>query len=906
MRGSRIWAAVYRLSLRLYPRSLRDGWSDEMLRAFEDAYADHRRRGGWAAPVFAMRAVWDVMRSSRRERANREERRFAGRGTADLGLDVRIAWRSLVRTPLFTAAAVLVLALGIGANGALFSAMRATVLSKLPFPESGRLVLLDLTHASTTRPGDAPTPTSWSWRKFEILEETPGRLADPVAAYGMRTVTLTGDGDPVRLTVELVSVDYFEVLQVRPRVGRDFSSEDERENRLLAILSDGLWRERFGGDAGVIGRVVTLNGRPVEVIGVGAASFRGLTGQADMWLTIQTGAEVVAPFLVEEAYAHWLSVLGRIVPGATLEALQSQMQATGVAVEAAYPDSDPTAVRGGGARLLEQARVNRQARRAVIVLAAAAGLVLVIACANLAGLLLARGRQRERETAVRLALGGGRWRAARSALVESLLLAGLGGLAGGLVAWVLASWMVRVWPDRFLNGDGNIRFVEASAVQPDWALLAASAILALLTGVLCGIAPALAASRRAPALTLRAGSAALESRRGRADARSVLVAVELAAALVLLAGTGMMVASFARLQSVDRGMDTSNVLAFYWSLPRGSEWASRPYDFQATLLERLERVPGITSASVGCSIPLGGHCVISTVRQAGDRRYREGERPRIGVHYISQSYFETLGARLVAGRLPGDTDGRDSPPVVVLNRTAAQRLFPGEEAIGRHVGVAADPTSESPAQVIAVVDDILHGPPERGFMPEAYFSIRQAPFASVALVRTGVDPSALVPEIRAVMASIDESLPIFRLRTLEEMDAENTGDTRVLLMLLVAFGGLALVLAATGLWAIVAFAVSSRRREMGIRMTLGAEPGRVVTLVMGKAAAIVAAGLLTGGLGAWWLSRLLESLLYEVRRTDPAPFLAAATVLATVALLAAWLPARRATRVDPLETLRTD
>lgn len=898
-----MWEGLYRVSLRLYPRRLRERYGAEMLAAFAAA---RELRGGWNRWWYSVRALWDVVTSAAEERGRRVDAggRRRRRSGGEFGTDLRIAARSLSRSPLFTVSAVVVLALGIGANGALFSALRATLFGGLPFPEADRLVLLDLTDASTLRPAEAARAFPWSWPKFGVLEATAGRLADPVAAYATRTATLVEGGEPTRLTMEVSSPDYFNVLGVQPSAGREFEGADEADGVLRAVLSDGLWRSRFGGSPSVIGRVVELSGKPVEVIGVAPSGFRGLSGRADLWVTIHTGATLVAPFLVGGAQAHWLNGIGRLVAGASLESLRAQMRSVGEAAEAAYPDPDPTVVRSGNARLLADARVNREARRAVLVLTVAASLVLLIACANLAGLLLARASRRGRETAVRLALGGGRWRVARAALAESLLLSAVGGLAGVAVAWAAAGWIVRAWPERFLDGGWNLRFVDAQAMGPDWSVLVASAVLAVLTGVLCGLGPALAATRRAPAGALRAVPDGPRPRGGRPDARSLLVALELAAALVLLAGTGLMVTSFRRLQSVDRGIDTHNVLSFQWSLPRGSTWD--PAEFQAALLEGLARIPGVAEATTGCSVPLGGHCMITRVRSADGREIGDADRKPIGVEYIAANYFETLGARLLRGQVFDGTERPDTRPVVILNRQAAETFFPDGNALGGTLTMGADPATDTPAEVIGIVGDILYDRPEQGTMPQAYFSFRQVPDGSTAFVRGTTDPLALVPAIRDVVQSLDPELPIFSVRTLDDMETRVTGDTRIVLTLLLAFAGLALVLTTTGIWAVVAYSVSLRRREMGIRMALGAGPRGVVRLVVRRAVGIVSAGVIAGLLGAWWLTRLLQALLYDVSGDDPRPLFGAAVLLAAVALLAAWLPARAATRVDPLETLRAD
>ncbi|HLE83054.1 MAG TPA: ABC transporter permease, partial [Thermoanaerobaculia bacterium] len=372
--------------------------------------------------------------------------------TSEIGQEAKVALRTLRRAPGFALAAVLVLALGIGANVAIFSAVEATLLTPPPFPEPERLVLLDLTDASTERP-EPPRPFPWSYPKLRILAEAADRLADPVAAYAVRPLTLTGAGEATRVSVEVVTPDYLEVLGVAPALGRDLEAADDLPGaEPVALLSHALWRERFGADPAVVGGIVTLNGTPVAVAGVAPPGFRGLSGDAELFLPVHAGASLIAPFLVSGAQAHWLQAVGRLRPEASLAALGSQMAAIGEAAEAAFPDSDPTVVRSGGARSLEEARTHPQARRSLLVLSAAAMLLLLVACANLAGLFLARAGARSRETAVRIALGAGRWRVARGVLAESLLLAAAGGVLALLVARAGVDLLAAAWPERFLYG----------------------------------------------------------------------------------------------------------------------------------------------------------------------------------------------------------------------------------------------------------------------------------------------------------------------------------------------------------------------------------------------------------------------------------------------------------------------
>ncbi len=822
--------------------------------------------------------------------------------------DLKLAGRTLRRSPGFTGAAILVLALGIGANAAIFSAVKATLLAPPPFPDPQRLVVLNLTDSSTTDPGPARS-FIWSYPKYRVMAETEGRLADPVAAYARRTLTLTGQGDATVVTTELVTPDYLDVLGITPMLGRDFAASDDVDGAPpTVLLSHGIWQDRFGADPGVVGRSVTLNGRAATVIGVAPAGFRGLTGQARMWAPIHTGAQLITPILVRGAQAHWLLAIGRLRPGATATAMDEQMHAIGRTIAETYPDSDPTVIRGGNAESLMEARVNPQARRSLLVLSAAAALLLLVACGNLAGLLVARASARVRETAVRVALGAGRWRVARTLLTESVLLAALGGAAAMLVARFGTDALVAAWPARFLDGGWNLRFADLDRIRVDGWVLAFTGALALAAGILFGAVPALSALRVRPGRALREGAAGAVGGRSTWDVRSALVAGEMALALVLLVGAGLLLRSLGQLNAVDRGYTPGNLVTFDVSLPSTSRWADDRAGFYEDYLNRLRGIPGVESAAMGCVAPVSGHCMITGVREAGDRSWPEGSRPAIGVHYVSDGFFSTLGIPVLEGRDFGPQDQRDSPPVIVLSQEAARQLFPDGGALGRRVAMGTELTSDegSYAQVVGIVGDVLFDRPENGIMPEAFISHRQEDGYGTFFLRTRGEPMAAVPAARAALAEIDPDVPLASVETLDQVEAGASAETRSLGGLLAVFAALALIMACTGVWAVVAYAVSRRTRELGLRVALGAEPGQVVGLVMRKGLTLALAGAALGGLGAWAATRLLRSLLYDVAPSDPTAFVGGVAALLLVAGLAAWIPARRATRLDPMEALRAD
>lgn len=823
--------------------------------------------------------------------------------TGEWMTDLRVAARVLRKSPAFTAAAVIVLALGIGANAAVFSAVKATLLAPPPFPDPDRLMLLDLTASDD---GAEPRAMPWSYPKFRMLEETEGLSADLLAAYAVRSVTLTGSGDAAVLPSEIVTPDYLDVLGIDPVVGRDLVAGDDTEGSApVVLLSHAVWRDRFGGDPDAVGGSITLNGRTVQIVGVTPAGFHGVSGQGRLFMPVHAGAQLIAPFLTSAAQAHWMRAVGRLAEGAELRVLQDQLAAAGAAIAETWPDPDPSMVISAAAQPLVDARMNPQARRSLVVLSAAAALLLLVACANLAGLLVARASRRRKETAVRTALGAGRWRVARSAIVESLLLSALGGAAAVVVARFGADWLVRAWPGRFVDGSWNVQFADLASVQVDGGVLLFAAGTALLAGLVFGALPALAALRTSPGETLREGTgASLGGSRGGIDLRTGLVAAEVALALVLLVGAGLLLRSLDELASVERGYERGGLLVFDVPVPRTSDWADDAAGFHDSFVERITALPGVESAGVGCIAPVSGHCMITGVASAGDRSWPEGSRPSLGVHYVGDDYFRTLGVRLVQGRTFAAEDQAESRPVAVLSEMAARELFPEGGALGRTIESGA--SSEGRAEVVGIVGDVLYDRPERGMMAEMYLSHRQSDSYGTYLVRARGEPLALVPAIRSALAAIDPDIPLVRARSMEDIEADVSADTRILSTLLVAFGALALLLACTGVWAMVSFAVAQRTRELGLRVALGAAPGKVVALVVRGGTRATVVGLALGAAAAWFASRLLESLLFDVPTRDPLAFLGGAAVLAAVATLAAWMPARRATRIDPMEALRAE
>lgn len=917
----RLLRTAFDVTLLAFPADFRRRHAGEMRAAFREQLARRRPGGAREGVSFALRASWDAVRQGWTERTRRGP--LPGHGNRDprggrrggmvegIGGDVRHALRALERAPGFTVAAIGVLALGIGANTTVFSALKVAILAPPPYPAAGRLVVADLTRGR--RDEGAPDPSPWSYPKFQRFLEAEGRLVEPAAGYAQRSATLTDPGDPALLPVELVSPGYLRILGGEPAVGRAFGPDegDASDPRLVAILSWATWRDRFGGDPGAVGRSITLNGKRLEVVGVAPRDFAPLSGEVALWIPMATAAELFNSFMIRGAYAHWLHVVGRLRDGATLEQARAQMASIGSGIAEAFPEDDANVVYGADVRPFAQVRVNGQARAAVLLLSIAAALVLLVACANLSGLLLARAKRHARDAAVRVAVGASRWRLIRASLVESAMLAVLGGSAGVLVAVWGTRAMAAAWPSQFLrSGDGEMRVMDPGSLAMDPTILGFALAATAATALLVGLAPAFRASRANVADRLRDGGGS--TRRGRRrtalDGRAALVGAQVALALVLLVGAGLVGRSMKRLLAVDLGFESADLLTFSYTIPRTDAWADDADAFHTRVLERLGTLPGVTDVSVGTP-PLTGHWSITLVQDVrGQDPIPQGKGPRIGVHLVGDDYFRTLAIPVLSGRALDARDGTDAHPTLVLNRTAAEELFPGESPIGRSIkiGISADGKDDH-AEVVGVVGDVRYGPPDEELMPEAYYALREFGDRSVSvLVRTTGDPMSLLPAVHGVLRALNPELALFGATTGDDLVARATGDRRVVLVLLALFAAVTILLAATGTWGVVAYAVADRRRELGLRMALGARGRSVVGMVLRQSVLTAAVGLLTGlGIAALG-ARLLEAFLYRTSARDPVSYLGAAALLLGVVLAASWLPGRRATRVDPTEALRSE
>jgi len=844
----------------------------------------------------------------------RTRRRIMRTVFRDFTRDVRLALRGLRRVPGFTLAAVLILALGLGANITTFSALKLAVLTPPPFPESDRLVNVDLTRAAE----GGPRTSRWAYPYLQTLVDWPDRLIDPVAGYRQRVATLTGFGPASQLSIEIVSPDYFRVVGQPLVLGRGFVPEeaDPAQPHRTVVVSTAFWHSRMGSDPDACGREITLNGDGYRVVGVAPTGFTGLSGETTLWLPLGAYAEF-QPGVLEQSYNHVTWVVGRLRPGATLAAAEAQMEVVGQAIATEWPRDDSY---GAGVRSLSEAWQNPEARTAAVVLALASGLVLLVACANLAGLLYTRARKQVREGAIRRALGASRWHLIRLHLTESVIIALLGGLAGlGLSVWGL-HLLAAAWPDHFLQGTGSgIQVINTDGLALDAGVIGFTLLLSLGSALLVGLIPALRLSSIRLTDHLKKGAGVTRDRRGRfgLNQQAVLVSGQVALALLLLVGVGLMGSSVSRLLGVDEGFRTERLLCFDFSSPQtvprmdptdAATWRahiSLSAQFDDRIQERLSARPefeGITFASAsvlyGFNAVLGVHVTddpSDTPRQAS-----------IGIVPVADNYFGLLDIPMLSGRGFLPSDGLNGSCVAVLNQAAAALLFPDQDPVGRRIASGFSLPGRETAEVVGVVGDIMYTSPTQDRWPVAYYSLRERRFGSFAVVRTTGDPRRHVHLIQGELFALDPTVAISNIATLDELMTRSVGDRGLIFWLLLIFSSLTVLLAAIGTWGVVTCSVTERRRELGVRVALGAQVGHVLARVLRQSVFAALMGILVGLLGAWAGSRVLETFLWNTSAHDPRIFLGAGALLFVLVLLASYLPARRVLRIDPVEALRAE
>jgi len=803
--------------------------------------------------------------------------------------------------------AIIILALGIGANGTVFSIMDATLLRALPFEDPNALVDVTLT-APAQRGRPARADMVWSYPKYQTFVGAQ-RVFSTAATYRSGGATLLSEDAALRLATEQVGAAYFRTLGIQPALGRDFGPEDDHgpDAPGVVILSDMLWRSHFGGDPAVLGRQMRLGGVAATVIGVGPRGFRGLTGRAELWVNIGS-------FNADELTQRWShshNVVARLAPGTSFERARAEVERLGAVIDAAHPPPGADAEGlGATARPLNAIRADPALARTVVVLGVAVGLVLLIACVNLANLLLARAMGRERELAVCLAIGARRGHIVATLLAESAVLGLAGGVLGLALTWLGVQGLASLWTG--MAGAVANRFDGLTAMGLGGIGLSSAVVCFLvgtsvLTALLVGLLPALRASRPNLAGALHGAAGATSVGGARLTLRDGLVAAQVALAVTLLVGAGLLIRSMGNLLATDAGVEPEGVATARIAMAAEAYQPDSAVVFYSQLLERVRGLPGVTSAAIGNCPPLNGGCNATVIWFRDRPEVAEGQEPLVGVHTVSPGWFETLGVRLLRGRDFTDADRLGGPKVVLINETAARAFYPNEDPIGRPIAVGQGGYHEGSTEIIGIVSDVRFSILEEAPNRDVFLPYLQAPRASAMLfLRAAGDPERLLGPLRALLRELDPRLPVYDIRTMPDRMALATVRPRYTTWVLGTFAAAALALAAVGIYALLSFEVARRRKEIGIRMALGSGSGRVVRGVMGRGLTLAAVGILLGIPLAMVLSRFLASLLFGVTPGDPLTYVGISLLLGLVAATATLLPARAATRVNPMEAIRSE
>jgi putative ABC transport system permease protein len=800
---------------------------------------------------------------------------------ATLFKDIQYGIRSLLKQPGFTTVAIITLALGIGANSAMFSAVNSVLLQPLSFPESERIVLLE-----GVNPRQGITRSNMSVPDFADWQ-TQNQVFEHMAGFATGGALLVNNDETERVRRASVSAEFFPLLKTNALLGRTLHPEDsQKERNATAVLGYGLWQQRFGADPNIVGSQVKIGGEPTTVVGVMPAGF-DYPERSELWL----------PFPIEAAAERrdnrYLEVVTRLKPGVTLPQAQAQMDTINQRLAQTYPETNT----GSGVLLTTlQERLVGETRASLLLLLGAVALVLLIACANVANLLLARATSRQKEIAVRTALGASRWRIIRQLLTESLLLSIVGGALGLWLSLWLTRLLIAVSPPN------SPRFDE---IRPDTRVFLFTLALAAITGLVFGLVPALQASRINLNEGLKEGGRTGTGGSTHNRTRSLMMVSEIALSFMLLVGSGLLIKSFVRLREVSPGFNPANVLAVRVSLPTSKYPAGEP---RAQLLrqtvERLKSLPGVQSAGAVLSLPLGGDTFNvgrSYIREG--RPFTPEESANAAYLVATPDYFRTLQIPLVAGRAFTDQDTEQTPKVLVVNESMARGLWPGESPLGKRITIWRD--EKFPREIVGVVGDT------KSSLDTPAGSQMYVPYAQDSnwngmslVIRTNGEPTALTGAVRNEIRSLDKGIPVFNVKTMDDVLALSVGPRRTPMLLLSAFAGVALMLAMIGIYGVTAYRVTQRTQEIGIRMALGAQMRDIMKLVLKGGIALAFVGIGLGLVGSFAVTRLISSLLFGVQPTDLATFAVVSICLLVTALIACYLPARKATKVDPLVALR--
>jgi len=814
--------------------------------------------------------------------------------------DIRYGIRMLVKTPALTAIVILALALGIGANTAIFSVINAVVLRPLPFDQADQLLFLN-EKSPVLDEMSISYPNFTDWRN-------QNHVFEKIGVYNRNSYNLTGYGDAERILTGQVSADLFSALRVSAMIGRVFTNDEDKPGATsVVVLSYALWQRRFGGQNSILNQALTLNGRSYTVIGVMPADY-AFPSRVEMWVPV--GQLSGDPNWQERGNHPGLYAVGRLKPGATMAQAQADMNTISANLEKQYPDSNTR--NGVRIRPLMEVLVGNTVRSTLWVLFGAVAFVLLIACANIANLLLARATSRRKEMAIRAAMGAGRWRIARQLLTESLLLAIIGGGIGLGIAVLMIKWILYVSPTAI---------PRSREIALDWRVLGFTLAVSFLTGILFGLVPALQAGEVDVHETLK------EAGRGTSAKhwlRSSLVIVEVATTMVLLIGAGLMIRSFYRLQNVNPGFSYEQLTSFTVALPqRKYVTEEQRAAFFNTLLQNLRTVPGVQSVGAASGLPLGNNGWQTSFVVDGRPQPPRGQTPLMEACTVTADYFKAMNIPLLRGRYFTDQDnrafiaGRDlsklndgerliaGANVIIVDELFAKQHWPNEEAVGKRIRFGTD--AQAPAlEVVGVVGRVkMESLSDDSNRVQGYFSFGQLPFNGMTVIIKGLgDPNQLIAAARAQVKAVDPDQPIYNIRTMEEIRGESVAPQRLNLMLLSIFAGIAFVLAIVGIYGVMSYAVTQRTHEIGIRMAIGAQPRDVFRMILGQGMFLTIIGMVAGLLGAFGLTRLMATMLFGVRPTDPLTFAGVAVLLVLVALVACYIPGRRATKVDPVNSLR--
>ena len=798
--------------------------------------------------------------------------------------DVQTALRGFARSRGFTAAVILTMALGIGANSAIFSVVHGVLLKPLPYANGDDLMIL-----RQQRPLAGIQAQPFSPMEMDDYRQQSKTFQSIVEYHNMWFVLL-GRGEPERVQTGVVSWDYFDLFGVKPVAGRTFRAADDNVGAdAVLVLSNAYWRSRFGGDPRVVGQVFEMNDRPHTVIGV-LPPIPQFPDENDVYMPVSACPFRSAEFMRTARDARMVQAFGRVRPGTTIEGARADVAMVASNLQQAYPASYPTSAGFTATAVSLRDELTRGFRPTLAILLGAAGFLLLIVCASVANLMLARLLKREREMAIRMSLGAGRWRLVRQLLTESTLLA-LAGAALGIVIASLALSLLATLADQFTT--------RSQEIGLNGSVLLFTLVIATVTGVIVGAIPALP-GRTSLASAMQEGGRTVSA--GRGSLRSTLIVAQVAVSFVLLVGAGLMLRSLWRLQSVDPGIKTDSVLSMRVAL-NFSKYTTPQLraQFLTSLAERLRDIPGVRSAGGAGTFPMNeGGGFLAGVRIQGQPEVEAARLPRAEVQSATAGYFQTVGIPLLRGRLIDDRDIADRESVAVISDSMARQFFPGADPIGARIST----DGQRWITIVGIVGDVrtaLAAGPSATF----YRPLAQAPLLTVMfLARTSGDPAALVREMRQTVHALDPHQPVDRVRTLDEVRSSSLSAPRLTATLIAIFAAIALVITATGLAGVIAFSVNQRSQEFGVRMALGASRASVLQMVLGQGLRLVLIGLVIGGLGAAALAETVRALLFDTEPTDVPTYIAVAVVLSVVALVACLMPARRASSVDPLVVLK--